>query len=358
MVCYARLAMADQFGEGASVGIKMNRRAFLTATGACSLVSGSVQPARAQTGPRFTAAARYSAEHGGASFLVARHGVVLGEDYAMGGPATRWPIGTGTRGFAPLLLASLVEDRLLSLDEPVALTLGDWGADPIKSTISIRVLVAGTSGIAFDERGPNDLATAIALEPRAQPGLRFIDDAAPYVLLAEIARRKLLGAGRLGDPARYLTDRTLAPIGCVPIAWTRWPDGAPRFDDGAAVSARGWAQAGELIRRVGVWRARQIADDNALREAVRGSFAEARAGFGLWLAAPARGSREALAVDSDLWRAPSPAPVDLAMAAGEGGQRLYVSPSEGLIIVRQSRAPDQRTTWSDAQFLSLIWRDL
>ena len=31
--------------------------------------------------------------------------------------------------------------------------------------------------------------------------------------------------------------------------------GAVRFDDGAAVSARGWAQAGELIRRAGVWRA-------------------------------------------------------------------------------------------------------
>jgi hypothetical protein len=177
------------------------------------------------------------------------------------------------------------------------------------------------------------------------------------VLLTEIARRKLESAGRESDPARYLTSRTLLPIGCVPIGWTRWPDGAPRFDDGAAVSARGWAQAGELIRREGVWRAQQLVDDGVLREAMRGSFAEARAGFGLWLAAPGRG-REALDLNSDLWRSSSPAPVDLAMAAGVGGQRLYLSPGDGVVIVRQARTLDAGARWSDAQFLSLVWRDL
>jgi hypothetical protein len=88
---------------------------------------------------------------------------------------------------------------------------------------------------------------------------------------------------------------------------------------------------------------------------VRGSFAEQRAGFGLWLATAGQ-NRERLNVDSDLWRTSSPAPLDLAMAAGAGGQRLYLSPSQGLVIVRQAR--DARASWSDAQFLSLIWRDL
>ncbi|MEQ1709183.1 MAG: serine hydrolase [Terricaulis sp.] len=336
----------------------MNRRAFLSATAACSILSASAQIARAQTGPRFAAAARFSAEHGGASFLVARHGIVLGEDYPGGAPETRWPIGAGTRAFTPLLAASLVEDRLMSLDEPVALTLGDWGAHPVKSIISIRALLSGASGIVFERRGPRDLAAAIAIEPAEAPGVRFSTDSAPYVLIAEIARRKLEAAGREPDPARYLTARTLLPIGCVPIGWTRAPGGAPRFDDGAAVSARGWAQAGELIRREGVWRAQQLADDGALREALRGSFAEARAGFGLWLAGAGRGSREELNIDSDLWRASSPAPLDLAMAVGESGQRLYLSPSEGLVIVRQTRPDAASTQWSDAHFLTLVWRDL
>jgi hypothetical protein len=336
----------------------MNRRAFLSAAAACSVISASAQQrARAQVVGRFSDAAAFSADHHGASFLLARHGVVLAEDYPGGPRDTRWPIGQGTRCFAPLLAASLIHDRLMTLDEPVALTIGDWGLHPVKSTISIRALISGTSGVAFARRGPHDLATAIALEPSDTPGVRFSDDAAPYVLLAEIARRKLAAAGEDADPARYLTSHTLMPIGCVPIGWTRLPDETPRFDDGASVSARGWAQAGELIRRQGVWRAQQIADASALAEAVRGSFAERRAGFGLWLAAAGRNA-ERLDLNSDLWRAASPAPVDLVMAAGDGGQRLYFSTSEGLVIVRQARTQDANASWSDAQFLSLIWRDL
>jgi len=335
----------------------MDRRAFLATAAACSVVSASTaQLARAQTNQRFATAASYSAQRDGASFLVVRHGVVLAEQYHSGGAATRWPIGMGTRAFMPLLAATLVEDRLMTLDEPVALTLGDWGAHPVKSTISIRVLLSGASGISFEPRGPQDLATAIALEPRQEPGTHFSDDAAPYVLLSEIARRKLEASGREPDAARYLTSRTLLPIGCVPIGWARTSDGLARFDDGAAVSARGWAQVGELIRREGVWRAQQLADDGALREAMRGSFAEARAGIGLWLAARAR-SRDEFSIDTDLWRAQSPAPPELAMAAGQGGQRLYISPADGLVIVRQARTMTG-ASWSDAQFLSLLWRDL
>lgn len=335
----------------------MDRRAFLSAAAACSVVSASTaQLARAQNTQRFTTAASYSAQRDGATFLLARHGIILAEHYAAGGAETRWQIGAGTRAFMPLLAASLIEDELMSLDEPVAATLGDWGADPVKSTISIRVLLSGASGISFDRNGPRDLATAIALQPRHAPGTEFSADAAPYLLFCEIARRKLEASGREPDPARYLTSRTLLPIGCVPIGWTRGPDGLARFDDGAVVSARGWAQAGELIRRQGVWRAQQLADANALSEAMRGSFAEARAGFGLWLAGRGSG-RDDFGIETDLWRAPAAVPSDFAMAAGQGGQRLYLAPSDGLVIVRQARSLTS-SSWSDAQFLSLIWRDL
>lgn len=336
----------------------MNRRGFILSAAACSAVSASTtQLAIAQTPGRFGTAASYSAQRDGATFLVARHGVLLAEHYTAGNADTRWPIGMGTRTFLSLLAASLVEDRLMTLDEPVALTLGDWGADPVKSTISIRVLLSGVSGLRFERNSPQDAATAMALQPQGAPGSSFSDDAAAYVIFTEIARRKLEARGREPDPARYLTSRTLLPIGCVPIGWSRGGDGAARFDDGAAVSARGWAQAGELIRREGVWRAQQLADDGALREAMRGSFAEGRAGFGLWLASGARG-RDNFSIDSDLWRSGgTPAPQDLVMSAGQGGQRLYLAPSDGLVIVRQARTLTS-SSWSDAQFLSLIWRDL
>ncbi len=335
----------------------MDRRLFLAAAGCCAVSASTAPFALAQPAHRFADAMRYSADRGGVSFMVVRHGVVMAEDYQGASAEARWPIGEGTRMFAPLLAASLADDDLLNLDEPVALTIGDWGAHPVKSTISIRSLLSGASGIAFGRRDNRDLATALALEPVEPPGVRFIDNAAPYVIFTEIARRKLLTAGVESDPARYLTARTLLPIGCVPIGWTRGPDGAPLLDEGAALSARSWAQAGELIRREGVWRAQRLCSEGVLSEATRGSFAEARAGFGLWIAAPGR-SRDDLDVDTDLWRANSPAPFDLAMAAGAGGQRLYFSAADGVVVVRQTRSLEPNRNWSDAQFLSMIWRAL
>jgi CubicO group peptidase (beta-lactamase class C family) len=351
------LAAAGSFRDNGAGGIAMKRRHFLAAAAACSLVPASAGRARAQTRAGFAAAARYSAERGGVSLVVARHGIVLAEDYPnSGGPQQRWPIGEGTRAFAPLLAASLIDDAIVRLDDPIALTLWEWAAHPVKNTITLRALLGGVSGLAFAARDRRDLATALALEPREAPGLSFSTDSAPYLLLAEIARRKLEARNLEADAARYLTARTLAPIGCVPIGWTRWPSGAARLDDGCAVTARGWAQVGELIRREGVWRGQQLVNDVTLRDAQRGSFAEARAGFGLWLAAPAsQNARGRLDVDSDLWRTSSPAPIDLAMAAGEGGQRLYLSRTEGLVIVRQAQG---RERWSDAEFLSLLWADL
>lgn len=334
----------------------MHRRALLAALPALGLAPlGLAAPARANVG-RFAAAAGYSAQRFGVSFLVARYGVILAEDYPNGGGhGTPWRIGAGARSFAPLLAASLVDDGMLSLDEPVALTLGDWGAHPLKSRITVRGLLNGSSGIAFGPRDPITAAVAMALEPQDEPGRRFIEDAAPYVLLVEIAKRKLAARGRIPDPLGYLIGRTLSPIGCNPVSFARGEDGSPRFDDGAAVTARGWAMAGELIRRAGLWRAGQLVDEDAIREAQRSGYADARAGMGLWIAAGGRGQAQP-AAECDLWRMSPPAPADLAMSAGRGGQRLYIIPSHNLVVVRQSGDLDARG-FSDAMFLSLLLRE-
>ncbi|MES1198926.1 MAG: serine hydrolase [Pseudomonadota bacterium] len=332
----------------------MNRRAFLT-TAACTLATASAGAQTASPAARFSAAAAYSLDHGGAALLIARNGLLLSESYAPGADAaTLWPLGGATRAFTPLLAASMARDGLLRLDEPVGMTLGDWAADPNKSIVSIQALLAGVSGVSFGSAGDLSLASALALPVQAPPGSRYFDDPANYVLFSEIARRKLLAAGGL-DPASYLTYRTLAPIGCSPVAWARTGDGV-LLHDGAAASARGWAQMGELIRRDGVWRAGQLVDSFTLREAQRGAMSEPRAGIGLYLAAGI--TDNSMLGGSDMWRMRPPAPFDLVMAAGAAGQRLYVSASQHLVIVRLPQSATATTTWSDAEFLPLVVRDL
>jgi CubicO group peptidase (beta-lactamase class C family) len=333
----------------------MDRRAFLTIA-ACSAVSASsVRIARAQATPRFYEAARYSSDRGGSTLVVVRNGVVLGEDYPGGPPETHWPIGAATRAFAPLLAALMVKDRLIGLDELVAVTIGDWSAHPVKSTISIRALLSGASGLAFARNDQHDVVTALALEPTTTPGAQFADDAAAYVIFAELAHRKLTLAGLDPDPAMYLTERVFTPLDCTP-AWQRGADGAARFDDGAALAARDWASIGELMRRGGVWRAEQLVSEAALSDMLHGSFLEPRAGFGFWFAA-ANNANRPLPFNSDIWRPNAAVPADLAMAAGDAGQRLYMAPSRNLVIARQTRGPSPNV-WSDTQFLSLIANDL
>lgn len=326
----------------------MNRRALLAA----ALLA---PPAWAQGGPTlYPSAAAYSDAHGGVALIVRRSGVTLLERLQNpGAQAAPYPLGLATRALAPLLAASLVDDRLMNLDEPVALTLGDWGADPRKSLVTIRFLLNGTSGVAAGER---DLALAdlISLAPIAGPSERFADDAANYRLFVEIARRKLVATGRGADPAAYLIERTLAPIGARFIRFARDRDGAPRFDTGAAIDARGWAAIGELIERDGVFRGRHLVSADALRAARTGSFVEGRRGMGFWLldgAAPARALEVAA---SDLWTLSGAIPGDLVMAAGAEGQRLYLSPSHNLVIARLARASPE---WSDAQFLARFFAE-
>ena len=330
----------------------MNRRTLLAGAAASCLCA----PAAAQVSRGgFASALAYSAAQGPSAVIVVRHGIVLAEAYSGSTAATRWDLGEAGRMFTPILAAALVEDRMLSLTEPVALTLGDWGADPVKSTITIRALLNGASGIASGRNRDLSLDEAIALTPQATPGQRFIDDPAPYLLFGEIARRKIQSRGGNLDIGSYLSLRVLDEIRCAPLSWSSTREGAPRLDGGMQLSLRSWAQAGELIRRDGIYRAQQMVEPEAMREARQASFAERRAGMGLWLAGGLRGEAPDMDVRSDLWRTSPAPPLDLAMAAGENGQRLYIAPSEGLLIARLGRNGDG---WSDAAFLGAVLTEL
>jgi CubicO group peptidase (beta-lactamase class C family) len=302
------------------------------------------RPSHAQAAP-FARALAYSAEHGGTTLVILRNGVVWAEDFRDGAaPHTPRPIGEATASFLPALAGALVRDRVISLDEPASMTLGDWGAHPVKSRIVLRQLLDQTCGLAAGR--PLGAFEACALEPVSEPGQRFIRDDAPIRIFVEIARRKLAAASRTADPAGYVTERVLSPVGCAPVAWRRERDGEASFTDGATVAPRAWARWGELMRRVGVWRASRLVDGEALREACRGSWVQPRYGFGLWLAWPAN-TAAPLYPESDLWTAAPPA--DLVMAASAKGDRLFILPTQRLVVVRQAA---RRAGYSDAAFLS------
>jgi CubicO group peptidase (beta-lactamase class C family) len=338
---------------------------------------------------QFSEAASYSAARGGVSFLVMRTGVVLTEDYPNGGGlGVAHNLFSGTKPFASVLAGLLVRQRLssteivrtrrgkrvrrvtsrpmMTLDEPAALTLGGWGGDPRKSRVTIRQLLTMTSGVAIGLTPGSAPDTQAALDAPAvdEPGARFIYDNAPAQIFAEIARRKLVAAGLATDPAAFLQSAILDDIGCTPIRFRRGGDGLAWLATGAETTARGWAAFGEFVRRRGLWRGRYLASETAMTEMGFGSSASmGRFGMGWWTANASPGAAPDMAGRvSDLWEGRGVAPEDTLMAAGVGGQRLFVIPSRRLVIVRQARAPADPAAaaaggdWSDLAFLSMVLR--
>src|SRR4029077_15415899 len=121
------------------------------------------------------AAADYSAQHHGVSFLAIQSGRTLLEQ----NPKTPHKIYSGTKAFWDLAALAAAEDGLLRLDERVADTVTIWRTDPRKTQVTIRQLLNFDSGLEAEfslhetQAGDRD-ATAMRARMVSEPGSAFI----------------------------------------------------------------------------------------------------------------------------------------------------------------------------------------
>jgi CubicO group peptidase (beta-lactamase class C family) len=319
---------------------------------------GALAPASgasAQSAASLRVAARYSAEREGDAVLVFRHDSLVFEDYQNGYDA-RAPHGlaSGTKTFTCVLAALGQADGLLDLDEPVARTLETFRADPLKTRVTVRQLLSLTSGLQPDLAEPWDgtYAAATRLPMVARPGERFAYGGVSFHVFGELMYRKLDGE----DVVAYLRRRIFAPLGIDVPFWRRDRVGRPQLTSGAAMTARDWGWFGVLLVDEGRWHGRELVPAAGLAECRRGSAANPGYGLGLWLNAPVpkepppAGVRRAGPEDRRIF-APD-LPQDLFLAAGAGGQRLYILPTPGLVVVRLGH--NRGTDFEDDVFLRTL----
>jgi CubicO group peptidase (beta-lactamase class C family) len=329
------------------------------------------------------AAASYSAERDGASFLVMRDGKIVCENYAGGAKQdVAHLLASGTKSFTGIMAAAAAQDGFLSLDELVSATITEWKADARQARVTIRQLLGLISGMPGGTLGASpSYAEAIATPLSADPGQVFQYGPAPFQVFGEVMKRKLAARGAKADPLDYLTRRILDPLGIKPAMWRRGPDGNPNMPAGAALTAHDWATIGEFMRLGGKWQGKQLVDPATLAQLTRSGPVNASYGISWWVEG-ARGSadaRDPVSATVDLTRHAAELPPGIFLAAGTGNQRLYVIPSERLVVVRQaenrSRAerrqrnqqrrealvqqgasPEEarEALWSDAAFLKLV----
>ena len=326
----------------------------------CHATSDDFRPASLK------AASRYSAARSGFSFLVIKDGRVTYEDYAHGDAANRTvSIFSGTKGFWCVAAAAAVQDGILDFDEPVCDTITEWRSDPRKSDIRVRDLLNFTAGIepAFSLHGRtiSDRNRYSIRLPAARPrGESFIYGPSQLQIFCELLRRKL--APRHLTPEQYLDRRILQAFGIGDVDFREDGMGNPLLASGFRLTARQWAELGELILGKGKYRGRQIVRSDLLAECFRGTHINPMFGMGFWLNRSAPDGREVdvesmleLPWERQSWRAAClcrEAPRDMIAAIGSGYQRMFVVPSMNVVIVRQGR-DDRR--FSDAHFLRLIF---
>lgn len=313
----------------------------------------------AQTAPaanRFESALATHDRFGGAGLMIARHGRVWlstpGDGHS---PDTRHDLGEATGALLAPLAAALVWDEVMTLDEPVALSLGAFGLDPFLATMPVRALLDLTVGIGTPAGSTPTVDQCLALVGGANR--TFLFSPAGHQLFAEVVRRKLMTIGEVPDVAVYLQNRVLGPYGLSALLQIG-PDGLPSFAEGGRMRTEDLFRLGELVRLHGLSRARFLLSPQTLEGALVGSAFNPRYGFGWHLAGGVTGPIDAAQDQvSDLWRSPFGSRTRVAFVAGAAGQRLYILPQLGITIARTS-APSAPAGWSDSAFLDQVLQAL
>jgi CubicO group peptidase (beta-lactamase class C family) len=326
-------------------------------TGCASGAADIAEPASGGLLPGCSEAVAYSNGRRGLSVLVLQNGITV---CSSGGKSIETPyeLWSGTKSFVGVMAAAAVQDGLLRLDEPASETLTEWAGDPVKSAVTLRHILWMVEGQPSEIGNPPGYAGAVEVPFNAAPGERFQYGPVPMQLFGEVMRRKLRSAGLEEDPLAYLERRILRPLGIAGYRWRDGSDGYPLMPQGAIFSARDWALFGEFVLRGG-----RAADGTLLVSAVafsemfEGSAVNPAYGLTWWLARPSA-SPDPVTQGSDLRRNLEYLPADLVMASGAGGQRLYLIPSRGLVIVRQAELDldalraGAGPEWRDTEFLN------
>lgn len=287
----------------------------------------TIAPSAAGFDPaKLDAVTDFVGQTGATTFAVlARGRLVVEKAWGVGEDATR-DVASAQKSVVSLLTGIAVGKGLFALDDEVTSLLGaGWSNDTPanEAGITVRHLLTMTSGLDT------------SLERVAAPGSAWLYNTDAYHRLELVLEtRSQLSLQEL--TRQWLLD----PIGAGPSAWTKrafQKDAKGVPVSALEMSARDMARVGLVVLAEGRWADTPLVPAAYLSSALSPSQ-QLNPGYGLlwWLNGqtryllPPSAPKDGMLVPSG--------PPDLVAALGAADQKIYVSRSTGLVVVRQGKA--------------------
>lgn len=275
------------------------------------------------------------------SILIVKQGKVLIEAYFNGeGPDTLHDIRSAGKSITSALVGIAMDKGLIrGVDEKLLFYFPGIdchnGWDPRKETITLKHVLSMSFGLAEPGEFPSwenrnwytlNWKRDVLCQPvEYEPGSRFdYDSAAPALFGPIIEQSSGLSVGRFAE--NYL----FRPLGIEHYRWHILPDGREYTGGGFRMSSRDMAKFGQLYLQKGAWKGEQLVSRNWVEESTKAHLSanaqlDVQYGYYWWRETFPIGNRR----------------VEAYSASGNGGNKIYVFPTEDLVVIITASAYDQ-----------------
>lgn len=326
---------------------------------------------RTVTDEALRAAEGYAAQFDSFALIVVHRGRVQAEWYRPGwAPERLTQSQSMMKTVTALMLGAAIADGYVkSPDDTVDAYLTEWAGDP-RGRITIRNLMNMSSGLGHYDFSLNPFkgnsafrflfsrereAVALATPLEWAPGSRFDYNDVNAELVGIIVQR----ASRRAY-AGYLSDRLWGAVGGAPAkVWMDHSGGNAMTACCLLAPAMSWARLGVMLKDRGMLDGRQVYPADWIEEMITPSARNPGYGLFTWLGAGI--TEEALDSPTEIHQAEPYVAADVFMLLGHGGQRVYVSRTLDLVVVRMgpfNGYEPLKAGWDNARLFNLIARGI